>query len=128
MNSMMKNDLPVEVTENGIHYTLVGDYYFPTCMLTNEKPTVGKWVIMYERYLQEEHPYEYVRLIWSGKLTSLLESVQHECEARMALLVHQMAETEGVNEQMKRSNQLMWVQQVNNIRSRAEEIIIHEMM
>lgn len=63
MKTTMTNELPAEIMENGIHYTLVGDYYFPTCMLADRSPN-GKWASLYERYLQEKHPHEYVRLIW----------------------------------------------------------------
>lgn len=48
MNTTMTNELPTEIMENGIHYTLVGDYYFPTCN--------GQWAALYERYLREKHP------------------------------------------------------------------------
>lgn len=113
--------------ENGIHYTLVVDYYFPTCTL-DSKPVSGKWAAMYERYLSEEHPHEYTRLIWTNELAGLLQSVQWECEERLEVLVRQMAEAEGVNAALKASDQMSWVGAMNNIRSRAEEIVIHEMM
>lgn len=100
MKTTMTNELPDEIMENGIHYTLVGDYYFPTCMLADRSPN-GKWASLYERYLQEKHPHEYVRLIWADELAALLESVQKECEERVAVLVREMAEVEGVDEEMK---------------------------
>ena len=102
----MTNDLPKEVMENGIHYTLVGDYYFPTCTLQEDTPAIGRWADLYERHLQEEHPTEYTRLIWSCNLNGLLHSVQENCEARLAVLIRQMAKTEGVTESMKAENQL----------------------
>ena len=71
MKTTMTNELPAEIMENGIHYTLVGDYYFPTCMLADRSPN-GKWASLYERYLQEKHPHEYVRLIWADELAALL--------------------------------------------------------
>ena len=104
MKMMMTNELPAEIMENGIHYTLVGDYYFPTCMLADRSPN-GKWASLYERYLQEKHPHEYVRLIWADELAALLESVQRECEERVEVLVREMAEVEGVNEEMKENGQ-----------------------
>ena len=54
MKTTMTNELPAEIMENGIHYTLVGDYYFPTCMLADRSPN-GKWASLYERYLQENY-------------------------------------------------------------------------
>ena len=123
----MMNDLPKKVMENGIHYTLMGDYYFPTCTLQDTTPTIGRWADMYERYLQEEHPSEYTRLIWSNELIGLLQSVQEDCESRLAVMMRQMADAEGMTESIKAENQLEWVRCMNSIRSRAEEIIIAEL-
>ncbi len=127
MKTTMTNELPAEITENGIHYTLVGDYYFPTCMLA-ERATNGKWAAMYECYLQEKHPHEYVRLIWADELSALLEAVQKECEERVEVLVWQMAEVEGVDEKMKGNGQMEWVRRMEMIRGRAEEVVREEMM
>ena len=127
MKTTMKNELPAETMENGIHYTLVGDYYFPTCMLGDKSPN-GKWASLYERYLQEKHPHEYVRLIWADELAALLESVQKEYEEQVAVLVREMAEAEGVNEEMKENEQMAWVQRMEMIQGRAEEVVREEIM
>lgn len=112
----------------GIHYTLIRAYYFPTCALTDRPPIIGKWANLYDQYLLERHPQEYTWLIWSNKLSGVLESVQRECTERMENLIRQMAEAEGINEALKTYNQMKWVQQMNNIRNRAEEILAHELM
>lgn len=127
MKMTMTNELPDEIMENGIHYTLVGDYYFPTCMLADRSPN-GKWASLYERYLQEKHPHEYVRLIWADELAALLESVQRECEERVEVLVREMAEAEGVDEEMKENEQMEWVRRMEMIRGRAEEVVQKEIM
>lgn len=127
MKTTMTNKLPAEIMENGIHYTLVGDYYFPTCML-EERAISGKWAAMYERYLQEKHPHEYVRLIWADELAAVLESVQKECEERVAVLVREMAEAEGVNEEMKENEQMEWVRRMEMICGRVEEVVREEMI
>lgn len=127
MKTMMTNELPAEIMENGIHYTLVGDYYFPTCMLADRSPN-GKWASLYECYLQEKHPHEYVRLIWADELVALLESVQKECEEQVAVLVREMAEAEGVDEEMKENEQIEWVRRMEMICGRAEEIVRGELM
>lgn len=127
MKTTTTNELPAEIMENGIHYTLVGDYYFPTCMLGDKSPN-GKWASLYERYLQEKHPHEYVRLIWADELAALLESVQRECEEREAVLVREMAEAEGVNEEMKGNEQMAWVQRMEMICGRVEEVVRKEIM
>lgn len=127
MKMTMTNELPDEIMENGIHYTLVGDYYFPTCMLADRSPN-GKCASLYERYLQEKHPHEYVRLIWADELSALLEVVQRECEERVEVLVREMAEVEGVDEEMKGNGQMAWVRRMEMIRGRAEEVVREEIM
>lgn len=82
MKMMMTNELPAEIMENGIHYTLVGDYYFPTCMLADRSPN-GKWASLYERYLQEKHPHEYVRLtVCAEGAGSLDAALRTNCAGR----------------------------------------------
>ena len=124
----MKRDLNKTIMENGIHYTLVGDYYFPTCTLMDSAPVIGKWAALYEQYLQERYPHEYTQLIWSNRLNTILETIQIESAEKLERLIRQMAEAEGVNEELKAVDQLSWVQQMNGIRCRAEEIIIDEIM
>ena len=124
----MNTILSATTVENGIHYTLVGDYYFPTCTLQEDMPAIGHWADLYERYLREKQPSEYTRLIWNCKLNDVLYSVQQDCEVRLSVLIRQIAEAEGVNEQLKSMDQLAWVRQMNNICSRAEESIRHELL
>ena len=127
MKTTTTNELPAEIMENGIHYTLVGDYYFPTCMLAEKSPN-GKWASLYECYLQEKHPHEYIRLIWADELSALLESVQKECEKRVTVLVREMAEAEGVNEEMKKNEQMEWVRRMEMVCGRVEEVVREEIM
>ena len=116
------------IMENGIHYTLVGDYYFPTCTLQDQPPVIGKWAHMYERWLEEYDPKEYTRLIWANQLQDKLTSVQEEMAARLITLTRQMAMAEGVTEELKAQDQMEWVRRMNSIRSRAEEIISLELV
>ena len=127
MKMTMTNELPAEIMENGIHYTLVGDYYLPTCMLAEKSPN-GKWASLYECYLQEKHPHESIRLIWADELSALLESVQKGCEKRVTVLVREMAEAEGVNEEMKKNEQMEWVRRMEMICGRVEEVVREEIM
>ena len=96
-------------------------------MLGDKSPN-GKWAAMYERYLQEKHPHEYIRLIWADELSALLESVQKECEKRVTVLVREMAEAEGVNEEMKENEQMEWVRRMEMICGRVEEVVCEEIM
>ena len=63
----------------------MGDYYFPTCTLRDNAPSVGRWAELCERYLQENHPSEYTKLIWSCELSGLLRFVQKDCEAKLTM-------------------------------------------
>ena len=116
------------IMENGIHYTLVGDYYFPTCTLQDQPPVIGKWAHMYERWLEEYDPSEYTRLIWANQLKDKLTSVQEEMATKLTVLIRQMAKAEGVTEDLKAKDQVEWVRRMNSIRSRAEEIISLELV
>ena len=103
----MKKQLPIEMIKNGIHYTLHGDYYIPDLELP-EAPhqTIGRYGRMRKAYLEELRPGLYTRLILSGKLYSHLSEIDRACRDRMERMISQMAEAEGINEQLKISDQL----------------------
>ena len=109
--------------DNGLDYVLVGDYYFPTLILAEDSRPVGHWGKMYKWYLKENHPAQYQALLLSGRLNSYLVDIDAQAEEQMELIAQQMAESEGVNEELKSTNQIEWVRRMNNIRSRAEELV-----
>lgn len=110
--------------QNGIRYTLQGDYYLPDLKLPDEenKP-IGLWGQRHARYLKQNHKFLYMNLLTSGKLNSYLADIDEQAEDMFFRLVKQMAKREVVTEQLKAENQVEWVAQMNNIRSRATEII-----
>ena len=120
--------LPKEIHQNGISYTLVGDYYIPDLELPKESRPIGRWGRMHKAFLQEHRPDQYSALLLSGKLWTYLADLNEQAADRLACIVLQMQEAEGVNEELKARNQLAWVRDMNNIRSRAEEIILSEMI
>ncbi len=124
-----KNTLPEEITENGIHYTLHGDYYFPELAApeTDSRP-IGKWGRMHREYLKEHRPGLYSHLILSGKLYRHLAELNDQAQARLEVIIRQMQRSEGVDEKMKAQDQLLWVGRMNSIRERAEEIILAELI
>ena len=120
---------PKEMTENGIHYTLHGDYYFPDLGLSESpRQAIGRYGRMRKAYLEEHHPGLYTRLILSGKLYDHLAETDQVCRDRMERIINRIAEAEGVNEQLKASDQLGWVSRINSIHQRAEEIILDELV
>ena len=115
--------------QNGGTYILVGDVLLPDLTIGEaEQRPIGKYGRMRKRYLKEQHPVLYSKLLLSGKLYPHLLEIDEACEARMELLVLQMAKLEEVTEALKASDQMEWVRRVNSIRSRAEEIVLHELV
>ena len=114
---------------NGLWYELQGDYYIPclTVPAEEEKP-IGIWGQRHLRYIKQERKVLYTELLTSGKLNSYLASINEQAEEQLILLTKQMVEREGVTEQLKAQDQMLWVQRMNNIRDRAMEIINHELI
>lgn len=113
---------------NGLHYTLVGDYYIPDLKLPEENRPIGRYGRLHRDYLKEEHPARYSSLILTGKLWTYLADLNEQAEERLDLIIEQMKTAEGVTEELKVRNQFEWVGRMNNIRNRAEEIIKSELI
>lgn len=115
---------------NGLWYELQGDYYIPCLTLPAEKENkpIGIWGQRHKRYLKEFRKATYTTLLTSGKLNIYLADIDGQAEEMLSRLVKQMAECEGVTEQLKADNQLEWVQRINSIRSRATEIVNTEII
>ena len=120
--------LPKKIHHNGISYTLVGDYYIPDLKLPEENRPIGRWGRMHKAFLQEHRPGQYSELLLSGKLWTYLADLNEQATERCSLIIEQMKQAEGVTETMKADNQMLWVQSMNSIRNRAEEIIRQEMI
>ena len=120
--------LKERITENGIDYILVGDYYIPDLKLPEEDRPIGRFGRLHREYLKQEHPARYSSLILTGKLWTYLADLNEQAEERLDLIIEQMKAAEGVTEELKARNQLEWVGRMNNIRNRAEEIIKSELI
>ena len=114
---------------NGLWYELQGDYYIP-CLVLDEEDTqqIGKWGKKYLRYIKEHRPALYTTLLLSGKLNSHLAEIDNRATEMFERLMKQLAEKEGITEQLKAQDQMAWVQRMNNIRNRAEEIVNAEVI
>ena len=114
---------------NGLWYELHGDYYLPCLVIPEEEiHTIGIWGRKHQQYLREYHSMVYTDLVLSGKLYSYLADIDTQARNKLDLLVTQLAEKEGINEQLKARDQLAWVRAMNNIRNRAEEIVLKELI
>lgn len=114
---------------NGLWYELHGDYYLPCLVIPEEEVhTIGIWGRKHQQYLREYRPIIYSNLVLSSRLYSYLADIDTQARNRLALMTKQMAEKEGINDCLKAQNQLAWVRVMNNIRNRAEEIILKELI
>ena len=113
--------------KNGLDYERVGDYYIP-CLKAPEAPNVGRFGMMYRDYLRTHKRVAYSGLMLSGKLKEHIEDVDRQSEEMFSQLVEQMKQAEGVTEELKAADQLKWIGLMNNIRNRAEEIVLNELI
>lgn len=114
---------------NGLSYTLHGDYYLPDLGLPEEEAaTYGKYGMLRRTFLKEHHKGMFSLLITQGKLTECLNQIDREANGRIELLVQQMAKQQGVTDKLKEENQMLWVGRMNNIRNVAEEIVLNELI
>lgn len=115
--------------KNGLWYEHQGDYYIPCLKLPDEKQqTVGLWGQRHLRYIKQHRKVLYTNLLTSGKLNGYLVDIDKQAEEMFSRLVKQMAEREGVTEALKAENQMEWVGWMNNIRSRATEIVNNDLI
>ena len=111
-----------------INYIRVGDYYIPDLTLPEEPRPIGKWGRMHRDYLREYKPIQYNCLLLSGKLWTYLADLNEQAQDRLERIIEQMKAAEGITEVLKASDPMAWVQRMNNIRARAEEITREEMI
>lgn len=116
--------------EHGGTYTLGADgMLYPNLILEpKEHRPIGRWGRMHRAYLEAEHPGLYERLILNGTLDRHLADAEERAKSMLEKLISQMAQQEGIMEGLKGSDQLEWVQRMNSIRNRAEEIVREEII
>lgn len=112
--------------KNGLSYTLHGDYYLLDLVINEEEPTYGKYGMLRKQFLKGHRPIRYQNLLLSGKLTAHLNQIDQEVTEQVEALMKQMAEKQGVDENLKRRNQMEWVRLMNNIKVCSEEIVLRE--
>ena len=122
----MKKSITDEKT--GISYTLVGDVYLPNLVSTDTNYQIGIWGKRHKEYLKENHKLMYFNLLTQGKLNSYLHDIDVRAKKMYDNLVTQLAEQEGVTEQLKATDMLAWVQAMNNISNCAREIVYNEII
>ena len=114
---------------NGLWYELQGDYYL-LCLVNPEEEihTIGIWGRKHQQYLREYRPILYSDLVLSGRLYSYLADIDTQARNKLNLIATQLAEKESITEELKAQDQMAWVRAMNNIRNRAEEIVLKELI
>ncbi len=115
-------------SENNIDYIPAGDYFIPSLTLPQPSKPIGKWGRLYRDFLKGHHPVRYNCLILSGQLWDFLAQINKQIQERLDRTISQMVSAEAVTEDLKAADPLAWVGAMNNIRSRAEEIVLQELI
>ena len=129
--AIIQEDFTMEKTiydeNNGLWYELRGDYYIPCLAVpAQEERPIGIWGQRHLQYIKQERKPLYTELLTSGRLNTYLADINEQATEQMLLLTRQMAEREGVTEQLKAQDHMLWVKRMNNIRDRAMEIVNHD--
>lgn len=111
--------------KQGGTYTQVGDYMLPDLLPAEEETeaNIGVWGMRHKRYLKQNHKVRYYNLLTSGKLNSYLADVEQQAQDLFLRLVKDLVEQEKVTEELKATDMMLWVRNMNNIRNRATEIV-----
>ena len=114
---------------NGLWYELQGDYYIP-CLILSEEETqpIGLWGQRHKQYLKEHRHIVYTTMLIDGTLNRYLADINQQAEQMFYRLIDEMAQKQGVTEQLKAENQMEWVQQMNACKAQAEEIVKFELI
>lgn len=114
---------------NGLWYERQGNYYIPCLAVqAEEEKPIGLWGRRHLQYIKQERKLQYMELLTSGRLNSYLADINAQAEERMLLLTGRMAQREGLTEQLKAQDQMLWVQRMNSLRSQAEELVLAELI
>ena len=115
--------------KNELTYTKMGDYEYPNLTLQNPQPkSLGKYGRMRREYLKAHRPILYNRLILSEKLHSHLTEIDTTASRRMEQMMKELQKANGLTEQMKAANPMLWVRTMNSLKSQAEETILTELI
>ena len=116
------------IREDRLEYLQIGDYFIPDLKLPQENRSIGKYGRMHRDYLQEHNPIKFDDLVLEGRLWTYLADLDEQAQNRLQLIISQMQEAESVDAELKENNQIAWVQAMNSIHNRAEEIVLHELV
>ena len=111
-----------------LEYIRNGDYYIPNLTIQREERSIGKWGRMHREFLREYHPILFSQMVLSDTLFTYLADLNEQAQQRMETLISQMQNAEGITEELKAADPMVWMQRMNNIHTRAEEIVREELI
>ena len=125
---MTEKYLPLHKEENGIPYTLHGHIYLPDLKISGDNRPIGRYGRLYLNYLKEQHPIRYNSLLLSDRFPGCVADLNEDAYNLLHTIIRQFAKAEGVTENLKQQNPMAWIGAMNNIRARAEEIVLHDLI
>ena len=125
---MTKRSLPLHKEEHGISYTLHGDVYLPDLKLSDDNRPIGRYGLLHLNYLGEQHPIRYNSLLLSDHFPVCVADLNEDAYNLLHTIIRQLARAEGITEDLKQQDPMAWVGAMNNIRVRAEEIVLHDLI
>lgn len=115
-------------SKNGLCYELQGDYYFPCVTAPETDVSIGIWGCRRHRYLREHRKGLYTAMLLSGKLTEHLQRIDEQAKEMYELLMRQFTAQAGITEQLKATDEIGWVQQMNAVSHQANELVYTELI
>ena len=125
---MTEKYLPLHKEDKGISYTLHGEVYLPDLKLSDDNRPIGRYGHLYLDYLKEQHPIRYTSLLLSDRYPTCVADLNEDAYNLLHTLIRQMAAAEDITEDLKRKDAMAWVGAMNNIRARAEEVVLHDLI
>ena len=117
------------ITQNGIKYELKGEQYYPMLEITEQKEhKIGKYGLLHRDYIKQHRKGTYTTLLTEGRLNAYLHEIDVQANEMVEAIVANLARERGIGEELKASDALKWVAEMNNIRASAEEIVLREVI
>ena len=117
------------ITQNGIKYELKGEQYYPMLEISEqEEPSTGKYGLLHRDYIKQHKRGTYTTLLTGGKLNAHLHEIDVQANEMVEAIVANLARERGIGEELKASDALKWVAEMNNIKASAEESVLQEVV
>ena len=117
------------ITQNGIKYELRGEQYYPMLEISEQKEhTIGKYGLLHSDYIKRYRKGTYTTLLTEGRLNSYLHGIDVQAASMVEAIVANLAQERGIDEELKASDALKWIAEMNNVKASAEEIVLREVI